>query len=77
MGLYISTLSSIIVGTNQGRLMVYDVKGDPLFTIQSDFMHPISCLTYSNIRNMLFASGKDGNFGLWKLPPDWWHYKED
>ena len=74
--LYIPPLASIVVGTNLGRVMIYDLKGDCLFTLASDFSLPISCLMFNSDKQALLAAGKEGHVGLWKLPADWWHYKE-
>ena len=56
-----------------GYLKIRDVekKGECIIALQSAFSEQVKMLHYNPYKNVLFASSKDGQFRVWKVPHEW------
>ena len=56
-----------------GYMKIRDVekKGEVLLALQSNFTESVKMLHYNQTKNVLFASSKDGQFRVWKVPHEW------
>lgn len=76
---FIPNLFTYICATNEGRIKFYrappssDEPTQCLFTIETDFLTPISTLLFNQLGNLMLACSKDGGLTLWKVPRDSWY----
>ena len=57
----------------KGLLKVRDIEkgGECIFMLPSAFTEKVRCIHYNKQKNVLFASSKDGQFRVWKIPHEW------
>ncbi len=68
-----SRLQSYIEGTRMGYLKIRDPgkAGECLINLQTNFTDKVEMIHYCKTKNVLFASSKDGQFKVWKVPHEW------
>ena len=68
-----SRMQSYCEGTRLGYIKIRDPgrAGECLLNLQSNFTDKVEMLHYSKEKNVLFASSKDGQFKVWKVPHEW------
>jgi len=68
-------MSVYVEGTTRGLIKIRDIekKGECLMHLKTDFGidNRIELLGYNQAKNILFASSRDGGFGLWKVNHEW------
>lgn len=46
-------------------------KGECIIQLQGGFTEQVKMIHYNESKNVLFASSKDGQFKVWKMPHEW------
>ena len=46
-------------------------KGECIIQLQGGFTEQVKMIHYNENKNVLFASSKDGQFKVWKMPHEW------
>lgn len=70
---WLARMSCYCEGTRNGLLKIRDIekKGECIIQLQSSFTEQVKMIHYNKNKNVLFASSKDGQFRVWKVPHEW------
>lgn len=68
-------MSMYVEGTKGGLIKIRDIQkeGELVMHLPTEFKNDtsIKVLGYDSLKNILFASCKDGSFRLWKVHHEW------
>ena len=66
-------MSCYCEGTRYGFMKIRDIerKGECIIQLQGGFTEQVKMIHYNENKNVLFASSKDGQFRVWKIPHEW------
>jgi len=53
------------------RVRHVEKGGECMLLLQTDFVEQVRTIHYNKAKNVLFASSRDGQFRIWKLPHEW------
>ena len=70
---WLSRMSCYCEGTRYGFMKIRDIerKGECIIQLQGGFTEQVKMIHYNENKNVLFASSKDGQFKVWKMPHEW------
>ena len=60
-------------GTSKGIVKIRDIEkqGECMILLPTGFTEKVQFFGYSSDNNILFVSGRDGKFKIYKVPPAW------
>ena len=70
---YMPRVQSYVEGTRLGYIKIRDPSkaGECLLHMRTNFTDEVQMIHYNRDKNVLFASCKDGQFRVWKVPHEW------
>ena len=70
---WLSRMSCYCEGTSKGFLKIRDIQpgNEVILMPETGFTDKVRLIHYNKLKNVLFASSKDGQFRVWKIPHEW------
>ena len=53
------------------RVRKVESGSECMLMLQADFAEQVRMIHYNRAKNVLFASSRDGQFRVWKIPHEW------